>query len=123
MTCVDANVLLEVIQQRSHAQVCEQFLGNADDKAISTLTLDLVMYFVERDKLALEPVKEFLQSFSWLPMVDADAQWAFMHFQGKDFEDALQVACALRENCSGFATLDGLLAKKYKQDITIQLLR
>jgi predicted nucleic acid-binding protein len=55
-------------------------------------------------------------------VVDADAQWAFMNFQGKDFEDALQVACALREDCSSFATLDELLAKKYKKDMTVWLL-
>ncbi len=122
MTCVDANVLLEVIQKRVRAEVCSQFLSNAEEKAISTLTLDLVMYFVERDKLPWEPVKDFLESFNWLPIVDADAQWAFTNFKGDDFEDALQVACAVREGCNSFATLDEPLSKKYGQAITINLI-
>lgn len=123
MTFVDANILLEVIQKRTRARACEQFLGNDRAKAISTLTLDLVMYFIERDKLPWEPVKDFLESFSWLPVTDADAQWAFMNFQGNSFEDALQIACALREGCSSFATLDEALSQKYEQTMMIDLIR
>ena len=123
MIFVDANVLLEVIQKRTRAKSCEQFLSNDKNKAISTLTLDLVMYFVERDKLPWEPVKNFLESFSWLPVTDADAQWAFMNFKGYDFEDALQIACAIREGCSRLVTLDRSLSKKYAQDIVIDLIR
>ncbi len=123
MTFVDVNILLEVIQKRTRAKACEQFLVNDRAKAISTLTIDLVMYFIERDRLAWEPIKDFLGSFSWLPLTDADAQWAFMNFQGNDFEDALQIACALREGCSSFATLDGTLSKKYGQTMMIDLIR
>lgn len=123
MIFIDANVLLEVIQKRTRAKACEQFLSNDKDKAISTLTLDLIMYFVERDKLAWETVKSFLESFSWLPVTDPDAQWAFMKFKGDDFEDALQVACAIREGCNRFVTLDESLSMKYSQDIVIELIR
>jgi predicted nucleic acid-binding protein len=123
VTFVDANVLLEVILRRTWVTKCEDFLSNNQDKAISTLTLDLVMYFIERDNLAWEPVKTFLESFSWLPIVEADAQWAFAQFQGDDFEDALQVACAIREGCNNFVTLDGPLSKKYSDNIAIYLLR
>jgi predicted nucleic acid-binding protein len=123
MIFVDANVLLEVIQKRRYSAACEKLLGNKEDKAISILTLDLVMYFVERDKLAWKPVKAFLESFDWLPVIEADAGWAFLNFKGDDFEDALQVACAIRENCNSFATLDKGLSKKYAKDIKIHLLR
>ena len=71
------------------------------------------MYFVERDKMAWQPVKEFLESFRWLPINEADAQWAFAQFAGDDYEDALQVACSIRENCDKFVTLDKSLFKKY----------
>ncbi len=119
MIFVDTNVLLEVIQKRTRAKACEQFLINDKNKTISTLTLDLVMYFVERDQLPWKSVKNFLESFSWLPVTDADAQWAFMNFKGDDFADALQIACATRESCSRLVTLDGTLSKKYAQDIAI----
>jgi predicted nucleic acid-binding protein len=123
MNFVDANVLLEVILRRTHLATCEDFLSNNEDKAISTLTLDLVMYFIERDNLPWEPIKAFLESFNWLPIIDADAQWAFAQFRGDDFEDALQVACAIREGCNSFVTLDGPLYKKYSENIEITLLR
>jgi predicted nucleic acid-binding protein len=118
MIFVDANVVLEVIEKRPHANTCEQLLRSTEEKAISLLTLDLVMYFVEKDKIAWEPVKTFLEGFVWLPITDADAQWAFSNFKGDDFEDALQVSCAKREGCNKFATLDKGLAKKYA-DTTI----
>ncbi len=123
MTFVDANVLLEVILRRTRATICERFLGNNEDKAISTLTLDLVMYFVERDNITWQPVKTFLESFNWLPIVEADVQWAFAQFRGADFEDALQVACSIREGCNKFATLDASLSKKYSDVLTVDLLR
>lgn len=123
MIFVDANVILEVIQKRTRAKECEQFLRNDKNKAISVLTLDLVMYFIERDKLPWEPVKNFLESFSWLPIIDADAQWAFMNFKGDDFEDALQISCATREGCSSFVTLDTALSEKYKKTMTVELIR
>lgn len=123
MIGVDANVLLEVILNRTRAADCEAILANEEDKAISVLTLDLVLYFAERDKLPLGPIKDFLQSFIWLPMTDADAAWAFAHYKGKDYEDALQVACTIRERCSGMITLDVDLAKKYKRFLPISLIR
>lgn len=122
MLFVDANVVLEVIEKRAHAGACEQMLRNSEEKAISLLTLDLVMYFLERDKIAWEPTMTFLESFVWLPVTDTDAQWAFTHFKGEDFEDALQVSCAVRERCSGFVTLDKSLAKKYANVMPVELL-
>jgi predicted nucleic acid-binding protein len=122
MIFVDANVLLEVIQKRTRTKECEYFLSNNENKAISILTLDLIMYFIERDKLPWEPIKRFLESFSWLPITDADAQWAFANFQGNDFEDGLQIACAKREGCSSIVTLDVALSEKYNQVIPIKLI-
>jgi predicted nucleic acid-binding protein len=120
MTFVDANVLLEIILKRLRAETCKLFLSNNEDKAISTVTLDLIMYFVERDKLDWKPIKTFIENFIWLPIVDGDAQWAFAQL---DFEDALQVACAIREGCNKFVTLDAQLSKKYSKNMTIKLLR
>lgn len=123
MIFIDANVLLEIILKRGRSKACEQLLTNDKNKAISTLAVDLVMYFVEKYKLEREPVKIFLESFSWLPVTDSDAQWAFNSYKGDDYEDALQVACAIREGCSRLATLDGPLAKKYAENIAIDLIR
>ena len=123
MIFVDANVLLEVILKRNNQKACERLLSDNNDKAISILTVDLVMYFVEKDKLSWQPIKTFLDSFHWLPILDTDVTWAFSNFNGDDFEDALQISCAIRENCKVFATLDELLAAKYGQILPVKLLR
>jgi len=124
MICLDANVALEVVLKRLRYKACEQFLDTSEEeKALSTLTLDLVMFFAEKNKAGLKPIKAFLDGFTWLPITEADAHWAFAHYQEKDFEDGLQVACALREGCDTFVTLDGGLAKKYADKIQIELIR
>jgi predicted nucleic acid-binding protein len=124
MICVDANIVLEIIEKRKNAEICERFLTTvAGERAISILTLDIVMYFVEKDKIVPAPAKAFLESFTWLPVTEADAGWAFEHFDGKDFEDGLQIACAMREGCSTFATLDQGLAKKYTAHLPVKLLK
>ena len=81
------------------------------------------MYFAERDKLPLPSVKTFLESFVWLPVTEADAQTAYEYHKGADYEDALQVACAMREGCKEFLTLDAGLHKKYRHHTPITLLR
>ena len=110
------------IEKRAHVDACKRILRNGEEKAISILSLDLVVYFLEKDKISLEPAKGFLESFVWLPVTDADAQWAFAHFKGDDYEDALQVSCAIREGCNDFVTLDKSLARKYANTIPIELL-
>jgi predicted nucleic acid-binding protein len=48
-----------------------------------------------------------------LPLALEDYRWAVDNEQGRDFEDALQVAMAIRTGCSSFITLDANLAKRY----------
>lgn len=124
MLCIDANVILEVVEKRTRSETCQNFLEAATtgNKTTTMLTVDLVMYFAEKNRLDLKLVKKYLDGFIWLPLMPADAEWAFAHFNGKDFEDGLQVACALREGCSGFVTLDQGLAKKYAKQIAVTLL-
>jgi predicted nucleic acid-binding protein len=123
VVCFDANILLEVILERKNEHICrEMILTNKEDSCISLLTLDIVMYYVEREKVQVESVEEFLGTFIWLPIEESDARWAFAHFSGNDFEDALQISCALREQASRFVTLDKKLASKYSEVVPITLL-
>jgi predicted nucleic acid-binding protein len=123
MICFDANVLIEIILERKNAKACRQYIDSAQaDMTTTMLSLDLVLYYTERNKLTIEPIEQFLRLFTWLPLTDSDADWAFRHFNGKDFEDALQVACATREGCNRFVTLDRRLTKKYAQEIPIDFL-
>jgi predicted nucleic acid-binding protein len=80
------------------------------------------MYYAEGKHLDLFAVERSLCDFVWLGAVEADVTWAFQHFAGKDFEDALQVAIANREGCKRFITLDRALAKKYTPAMPVELL-
>lgn len=124
MICVDANVLLEVILIRDRTAQCEEYLERImDNVAVTALTVDIVMYYAERHKLSWQTVKAYLDNYTLLPMMPNDIDWAFARFDGKDFEDALQVGCALREGCDRFVTLDQNLAKKYKNVLSVDLIR
>lgn len=123
MICCDANVLIEVILGRKHASACRKYIEEApEDLAITMLSLDLIMYYAERNKLNPTSVEKFLRLFVWLPLIESDAEQAFKLYKGDDFEDALQISCAMREVCSKFATLDKALTKKYSKVLPIDLL-
>ena len=127
MICFDANVILEVVLERERAEGCrgriEKAKADQGENAISTLTFSHVMYYAEARKLNLKNVELLLGTFSWLPVLETDVAWARSRYQGKDFEDALQIACALREGCTKFVTLDQKLAKKYAGQLSIELIR
>jgi len=123
MICFDANVLIEIILGRKNAKKCQQYIDLAkEDMAITVLSLDLIMYYAERNKLDLVYIEQFMRLFIWLPMTDTDAEWAFKQYAADDYEDALQIGCALRERCARFVTLDQGLKKKYAQKLQIDLL-
>ena len=127
MICLDANILLDVALERTHKTACESLIDtarkNREELAITALTLDIVMYYAERHRIDMGWIQQYLNLFTWLPVEEADAHWAFARFKGKDFEDGLQVACALREKCSKFVTIDRGLAKKYATLMQIELIR
>lgn len=122
MTCLDANILIEIIDKRSKQGLCRHYINSTSGLATTMLSVDLVMYYANKHKIDLSFTKGFLRQFIWLPLVEADGVWAFDNCQGSDFEDALQVACANREGCRSFATLDKALAKRYKDVIPVKLL-
>lgn len=55
-----------------------------------------------------------IDSCTLLSLEPVDYYWARENERGKDFEDALQVACSLRNNCEQFMTLDKTLTRDYK---------
>ena len=123
MICFDANIIIEIILSRKSSNDCRNYIELAkEDMAITMLTLDLIMYYAERNNLDLVSIEKFTRLFIWLPLTDTDAEWAFTHHEGDDYEDALQISCTMREGCTKFVTLDKDLKKKYSQKIQIDLL-
>lgn len=120
---LDANVLLELLQHRRYYAEARKAIEEHDQNLLvaSILSVDLVLYYVERDKSDKHAAFKFLSQYEILDMNQADYRWAQANDQG-DFEDALQVACALRHGCSRLLTLDKLLAKRHRKHIVTVLI-
>jgi len=117
----DANVLLEVVLKRDKESVArETLLQNAPDGLISTLTGHLVMHFGRKDK-AIPALRAFLSDYRLLALKTVDFDWAFNNIRDKDFEDALQLAVAIRNGCDRFLTFDEKLYKYYKDLAAIEV--
>lgn len=118
---LDANILLEIIHERECFDDAVAYVrAHAGQLCISALTVHLVMYFGSKVAEA-KVLRQFLSDYRVLPVSARDIDWTFDHIRGNDFEDALQVACAVNGGCTRFVTLDAALVRRYKgtQGITV----
>lgn len=124
-TFVDANVLMEIFFTRLRRQAAEAVIAMAAENelslATSILAVSILFYYVEKDHFNKATAHEFVKSYRLLDINEADYDWAVANDQG-DFEDALQVASALRHGCSKFLTLDGSLAAAHRKHIATTLI-
>lgn len=127
MLVIDTNILLEILMQRqSYDSVVASLKRHSlqDIKlGISALTISNVFYLAERHKIPTSRTEQLIADYKVFDVLSDDVDWALAHYKGKDFEDALQIAAALRQKCTVFLTLDILLAKKYGKFLTIELIR
>lgn len=115
MVFLDANVILEItLKDRLYFDQASQFLETVnDDTTISLLTVHLVMHFGRQAGIADELLERVIGENELLSITPEDYVWAVLNEKGKDFEDALQVATAIRNRCDSFITFDTDLAKAY----------
>jgi predicted nucleic acid-binding protein len=115
MIVLDTNIIMEILEKRRYLAEVLRTLATYGKQpiAISTLTLSNVFYLVEKHPDAVVIAEKILKTYKVIGVLPEDATWAYAHYQGKDFEDALQIAAALREGCTTFLTIDSPLAKKY----------
>ena len=104
---LDANILLELLFKRKRYNEVVQILYNMPDAQFytSVLSADLVMYFVEAENQPKDLAWDFIDNYILLDITTEDTDWARKNDAG-DFEDTMQVGCALRNNCSKLVTLD-----------------
>lgn len=127
MIVLDANVVMEILDQRRQYQAVLKALAahrhqNAP-AALSTLTVSHVFYLAEKAHIPLDQAEALLASYKTFGVLPEDVAWALDHYKQDDFEDALQVAAALREGCTSFMTLDQSLAEKHRRYLPIELIR
>lgn len=114
MVFVDANIVLELILPgRKKAKAVARILGQQSDMALSMLSAHLIWHFGRLQGLPDDFLTKIIDDYKLLSVTEADYNWAKHNERGKDFEDALQVAIALKAGCDTFITLDGPLIKRY----------
>lgn len=115
MVFLDTNILLEIILvDRPHYTQVERFLASIkEEAAISLLTAHLVMHFGRKEQAEDAFLHAVLGENKLIDLTPNDYKWAANNEQGRDFEDALQLAAAIRSGCDLFVTLDTTLTKRY----------
>lgn len=111
---LDANVLLEIVLERKNSQLAREIIiANAGHLNISALTAHLVVYFGQ-NVVGLPVIRKFLGDYNIQTLSSADFEWAFNNARNADFEDALQLAVAIRTGSEEFITLDKTLFETYQ---------
>lgn len=121
--CIDANVLLDVIlPNRPRYDFVSKYLKTEPGISISALSVHLAVHFGKKFSLAPDEVRSGLAELIIMPIDEQTVSWAFDKLQNSDFEDALQVACAVLNGCDTFVTFDKQLAKAYSPFIDMKIL-
>lgn len=117
MVFLDANILLEIIlKDRVKNLQVENFLeAVSEPTAISMLSVHLIMHFGRKERANDEFLEGVIRENELLSLIPEDYEWASVNEKKKDFEDALQMAVAIRAGCETFVTLDSDLAKAYAE--------
>lgn len=119
---IDTNVLLEsVLRDRKHALKAQQYIGT-HEVVISPLSAHLFVYFGKKDGLELDILLTMLLKHRFTDFGTGEVIWAVKNLRGDDFEDALQVACALSCGAKTFVTFDNKLAQNYREFISVDVL-
>ena len=122
---LDANILLEILLGRKNQESARRLvIENYGSISISALTAHLVLYFGS-SILNIEDLHSFLGDYKILALDKDSFEWAFVNYKNKDFEDALQLAVAIKNGQTVFYTLDKALYASYKNltIISVQLLK
>jgi len=117
---LDANILLELLFKRKRYNEVVQILSNMPDAQFytSVLSADLVMYFVEAENQPKDLAWDFIDNYILLDITTEDTDWARKNDAG-DFEDSMQVGCALRNKCIKLVTLDKKFSTMYGKHIPV----
>lgn len=118
MTFVEANVLLELLLPgRKNTLAAKEALAKTTETAITTLTIHLLYHFCRKADVDDQLVRNLIAESEVIDLRASDYYWARDNEKGRGFEDALQVAAAIRSDCEQFITIDQKLAKHYESYI------
>ncbi len=117
MVFLDVNALMDsAFRHRPRQAKIKQFIAQLDPEdrlAISLLSVHILMYFGRKEGVPDDRLRALIDQAILLDLTADDYDWAVANEQGSDFEDALQLAVALRNGCDRFVTFNGKLARAY----------
>jgi predicted nucleic acid-binding protein len=117
MVFLDTNLILEIVlNNRPHVIEAQQFLETLNEKtALSTLSVHLIMHFGRKERIEDSWLQGVIAQNELIALTAEDYAWAIRNERGRDFEDALQLAMAVRSGCQTFVTFDAALAVVYSE--------
>ena len=119
---LDANILMEILFQRTKYAQISELLSQYSNVYISFLTIHILMYYTELEKLEVQNTWQLILNCTILENNQTTFELAKNIYNGDDFEDCLQIATCLSGEITTFITLDKNLAKKHKNLLNIVLL-
>ena len=85
------------------------------------LSVHLIMHFGRKEQANDDFLKGVIGQNELFALLYEDYKWALANETRKDFEDALQLAVAIRSGCETFVTLDTKIDKVYV-DLPIKII-
>ncbi len=120
---LDANILLEIMMARSKIEQINLLLHDkASEFFISSLTVHILYYFAEVERIDNQFVQRLAGLASHLPLTARAVRLAQERYDGKDFEDCLQAACAELGGCTSIVTIDKRFARHSDTKLPVQVL-
>ena len=121
---LDANILLEILFDRKLAAECRSLVSSpSNEYAISVITVHIVWYMAEKYKLQTQLIDDLLSVWVILPVTDQIIQVSRGRYNGKDFEDCLQAACAESGNYDEIITIDKHFQVHSHTELPVTVLR
>ncbi|MFZ1248742.1 MAG: PIN domain-containing protein [Candidatus Saccharimonadales bacterium] len=118
MVYIDANIALELLLDgRAYEQAVTNYLSAKEKVYMSMLSVHLVWHFGRKVGIADDVLRDFTDAVGIVSIAPEDYVWARKHEARRDFEDALQVAAALRVGASEFVTLNQSLIAAYETKV------
>ncbi len=106
---LDANYFLDILEKRQEIELDKL---NISDLYISPLTIHVFLY-IHKIKIPNGNIVEVISRFKIVP-ISADITDKSLHGPTSDFEDNIQLHCAISGDCDVFLTRDKkLLALKF----------
>ncbi|MEK9196108.1 MAG: type II toxin-antitoxin system VapC family toxin [Patescibacteria group bacterium] len=123
MVFLDANILIEIALGRSRYKKIEKLLSAQSDTALSILSVHLLIYFGLKSGIDIKLLEAIAEKHQILDITYDDYLWAKKNCVNNDFEDALQVARAIRGGATKVLTIDRDMVKNYGDVLNFELIK